>query len=291
MTGYKFLGKVGMRVQPTVFDGPAELGRGLAALIADRIEEAAAAGRPFLLGCPSGRSPRSAYQALAREVAARGLDISGLVIVMMDEYVERDEAAGVMRRVDPAAGHSCLRFGRAEIEAPLNAAAGLRRGIRPGSLWVPDPAAPEAYDEMIGRHGGIDLFILASGAGDGHVAFNPPGSARDSVTRVVRLAEQTRRDNLSSFPSFGGEIGRVPRYGVTVGVATIAEHSRQAVMVAHGESKARTVCLVAGADRYQPEWPATILAECARPLLLVDRAAAAELTGAQRRQAAVSGRP
>jgi glucosamine-6-phosphate deaminase len=54
-------------------------------------------------------------------------------------------------------------------------------------------------------------------------------------------------------------------------------------MVAHGESKARTARLVAEAGRYRPEWPATILAECARPLLLVDRAAAGQLTGAQAR--------
>jgi glucosamine-6-phosphate deaminase len=263
-----------MRVQPTVFDGPEALGRCLAALIADGIEEAAGAGRPFLLGCPSGRSPRSTYEALARAVAARDLDLSGLVIVMMDEYVERDEGTGVLRRVDPAAGHSCLRFGQEEIAGRLNAAAGPGRGIRPGGLWVPDPAAPEAYDQMIGRHGGIDLFILASGAGDGHIAFNPPGSARDSATRVVRLAEQTRQDNLDSFPSLGGEIGRVPRYGVTVGVGTIRQYSRQAVMVAHGQSKARTVRLVAEADGYRPEWPATILAECSRPQLLVDQAAA-----------------
>ena len=277
-----------MGVQATVFDGPQELGRCLAAMIADGIEEAAAARRPFLLGCPSGRSPRSTYQALAREVAARGLDLSGLVIVMMDEYVERDEAGGGMRRVDPAAGHSCLRFGRAEIAGRLNAAAGPERGIRPGRLWVPDPAAPGAYERMIERHGGIDLFIVASGVGDGHIAFNPPGSARDSVTRVVRLAEQTRRDNLGSFPSFGGEIGRVPLYGVTVGVGTIRERSRQAVMVAHGESKARAVRLVAEAGGYRPEWPATILAECARPLLLVDRAAAGELAGPQRMAAQAS---
>lgn len=266
-----------MRVQPTVFDGPEALGRRLAALIADGIEEAAAAGRPFLLGCPSGRSPRSTYEALAAEVAARDLDLSGLVIVMMDEYVERDEGTGAMRRVDPAAGHSCLRFGQEEIAGRLNAAAGPGRGIRPERLLVPDPAAPEAYDQMIGQHGGIDLFILASGAGDGHIAFNPPGSARDSATRVVRLAEQTRQDNLDSFPSLGGEIGQVPRYGVTVGVGTIRQYSRQAVMVAHGQSKARTVRLLAEADGYRPEWPATILAECSRPQLLVDQAAAGEL--------------
>jgi glucosamine-6-phosphate deaminase len=268
-----------MRVQPTVFDGPEALGHALATLIAERLAEAADAGRPFLLGCPSGRSPQSTYAALAHEVAARNTDLSGLVVVMMDEYVERDDRTGAMRRIDPTAPHSCVRFGQAEIVDQLNAAAGHGRGISPGRYWVPDPAAPQDYDAMIADHGGIDLFIVASGAGDGHVAFNPPGSERDTGTRVVRLAEQTRQDNLNTFPSFGRDIERVPHYGVTVGVATIREQSKQVVMVAHGEAKARAVRRVAEADSYRPEWPATIVTECARPLLFVDEAAASELNG------------
>ena len=267
-----------MLVEPTVFDGPEAVGRALAALIADRIEEAGA-GRTFLLGCPSGRSPWTTYVALAREVAARRLDLTGLVIVMMDEYVERDDGTGEMRLIDPAAPHSCLRFGQTEIVDRLNAAAGQGRGISRDRYWVPDPAAPGDYDRQIAGHGGVDLFILASGAGDGHVAFNPPGTGPDTATRVIRLADQTRRDNLHTFPSFGKDIDRVPRYGVTVGVGTIREQSKQVVMVAHGAPKARAVRRVAAADGYRPEWPATILADCARPLLFIDEAAATELNG------------
>ena len=71
-----------MRVQPTVFDGPEAVGRALAALIADRIA-AAGAGRSFLLGCPSGRSPWTTYVALAREVASRRLDLTTLETVAL----------------------------------------------------------------------------------------------------------------------------------------------------------------------------------------------------------------
>jgi len=267
-----------MLVEPTVFDGPEAVGRALAALIADRIDEAGA-GHTFLLGCPSGRSPWTTYVALAREVAARRLDLTGLVIVMMDEYVERDDGTGEMRLIDPTAPHSCLRFGQTEIVDRLNAAAGQGRGITRDRYWVPDPTAPGDYDRQIAGHGGVDLFILASGAGDGHVAFNPPGTGPDTATRVIRLADQTRRDNLHTFPSFGKDIDRVPRYGVTVGVGTIREQSKQVVMVAHGAPKARAVRRVAAADGYRPEWPATILADCARPLLFIDEAAATELNG------------
>jgi len=268
-----------MRIQPTVYDGPEAIGRALAALIADRLAQAADAGRPFVLGCPSGRSPYTTYVELAREVAARDLDLSALAIVMMDEYVERDDATGAMRRIDPEAAHSCVRFGRAEIVDRLNGAAGPGRGIRPGNYLVPDPAAPGEYDRMIAERGGIDLFILASGASDGHVAFNPPGSGRDTGTRVIPLGEDTRQDNLETFPSFGGRLELVPRYGITVGIATIREHSKQVVMIAHGKHKAHTVRRLTEAEGYQPDWPATVLADCAQPLMFIDEDAAADLPG------------
>jgi glucosamine-6-phosphate deaminase len=265
-----------VRVNPTVFAGPEEIGRALAGLIAGQLE-AAGPGHPFLLGCPSGRSARSTYRGLAREVAARSLDLTGLIIVMMDDYVERDPGTGFVRRVDPAAPHSCFRFGLTEIVGRLNAAAAHGRRIREDHYWVPDPAFPGQYEKEIASRGGIDLFILASGASDGHVAFNPPGTDRGALTRIVRLAEQTRRDNMDSFPAFGSDLHRVPSHGVTVGVGTICGQSKQAVMVAHGQGKAGTVRRLAEAQQYAPDWPATILAECARPRLLVDEAAASQL--------------
>lgn len=265
-----------MRFAPNVFAEPRALGRTLAGQIADGIT-AAPEGR-YLLGCPSGRSPVSTYRALAEEVARRRLDLRGLVIVMMDEYVERDEATGAMRAVDAHAAHSCTRFGRIEIVERLNASAHPGRGISRDHFWVPQPASVAEYDARIAEAGGVDLFILATGATDGHVAFNPPGSPPDSQTRVVTLADQTRRDNLHTFPSFGHELDRVPRYGVTVGIGTIRELSKRAVMVAHGPHKADAVQRLVAAHDYEPDWPATVLLECAEPGLFIDSAAAASIT-------------
>ena len=261
-----------MRVAPTVFSAPEDLGRSLARLIADRLVTATP-GTPFLLGCPSGRSPASTYRALVDEVRRRDIDLGHVVIVMMDEYVVRDQATGDFVRIDSGLPHSCARFGRLEIVERLNAAAGPGRGVTPDRFWVPDPADPEEYDKRIADAGGIDMFVLASGAGDGHVAFNPAGTPAGARTRVVGLAEQTRRDNLATFPTFGG-LDEVPLYGVTVGVATIQEQSKRVVMVAHGADKAEAARRLVAAERYEPDWPATVLSECARPRLFLDEAAA-----------------
>jgi glucosamine-6-phosphate deaminase len=143
-------------------------------------------------------------------------------------------------------------------------------------LWLPDPSDPEAYEEQIRAAGGVDVFLLASGAGDGHVAFNPPGTDADARTRVVSLPDSTRRDNLATFPSFGGALEAVPRFGVTVGVATIRELSAEVVMVAHGEDKILAARRLTAAAGYQSDWPATVWAECRNPHLYLDRAAAPE---------------
>ena len=98
------------------------------------------------------------------------------------------------------------------------------------------------------------------------MAFNPPGTEAAARTRVVALPESTRRDNLATFPTFGGELDAVPRHGVTVGVATIRERSAEVVMIGARRGQDRggpAGCLTATA--YDPDWPATVWVECRQP--------------------------
>ena len=264
-----------VRVDPVVVPDADAVGAAAADLILARLAEHPA-DTPFLLGCPGGRSPSTTYAALARAAAADRLDLSRLVVVMMDEYVVQ-QPSGALVAEDATALHSCRRFGRVEILDRLGAGLPPALRVPAGSLWVPDPADPDAYDGRIADAGGIDLFLLASGASDGHVAFNPPGSGAFSRCRVVALPDSTRRDNLATFPSFGGDLAAVPTHGVTVGIGTIRELSREVVMVAHGADKQEAARRLTQATAYEPDWPATVLADCRDPHLIIDRAAAAGL--------------
>ena len=233
-----------------VFETPEALGDALATYVVDRVTEAAQAGRRFLLGCPTGRTPRPLYASLAR----RNVDLRHVTLVMMDEYLVRNPAD------EP---WSCHAFVRQQMD------------FGAGEIWFPDPADVAAYDARITDAGGIDLFVLASGASDGHVAFNSTGSARDSRTRIVPLSDDTRRDNLQTSPSFGS-VENVPRHGVSVGIATIAE-AREAIMALTGAAKRLTLQRILAATGYDPSWPATVIHECARRAIFADAAAAATL--------------
>jgi glucosamine-6-phosphate deaminase len=217
-----------------VFADAAELGVALAGEIAALHD---ASDDPFLLGCPGGRSFRTTYRALPR--------LDRLVAVMMDEYLP----------VPPAGAHwSCARFAREEIPA--------------AETWLPDPDDPPAYDDRVAGAGGIDLFLLASGASDGHVALNGPGAPRGGRTRVVELAESTRRDNLATFPEFSS-LEEVPCAGVTVGLATIAAARRQR-LVLHGRGKRAATERLLSLDRFDPTWPASIVHDCVDAEIWVD---------------------
>jgi glucosamine-6-phosphate deaminase len=228
-----------------VFADADELGAELAHEVLARYD---ATDGPYLLGCPGGRSLRSTYRALA----AHGRALDRLVVVMMDEYV------GAPRD----AHYSCTRFAHEEIAGPLGAA----------EVWLPDADDPGAYDARIGDAGGVDLFLLASGASDGHVAFVPPGGARSGRTSVIPLAESTRRDNLTTFPEFES-LDDVPLYGVSVGLGTIAQ-ARTLRLVLHGAGKRAATSRLLGLDGFDSSWPASVVHDHPDAQVWIDKEAA-----------------
>lgn len=258
-----------------VFPTPEKLGEHLAARLLGEIEAARKSGTQFLLGCPTGRTPRPVYAAMARRLAAVPQDLSRLVLVMMDEYLV--SAGKGFAYVPWSKEWSCHHFARAEIADRFNAGLAAEQRLRKDSIWFPDPRNPENYDTRISVMGGIDFFILASGASDGHVAFNPPGSPRESRTRIISLSEETRRDNLKTFPSFG-TLDAVPTHGISVGIDTIVS-AKECAMLVTGTGKRLTLERMTKADHYDPQWPATVIHECAAREILADADAASALDG------------
>ncbi len=252
------------------FDTAVQLGDAVAARIVDGVASSAEAGRPYLLGCPGGRTPKPIFEALARRCAELTVDCSNVVIVMMDEYLRPEVAEPTLVPAD--VHYSCQRFAEHDIRTVINRQLPPERSIPARSVWFPDPSAPADYDDRLAAAGGVDLFIVASGASDGHVAFCGPGTDPSGSTSVVDLADSTRADNLVTFPDFDS-IDDVPTRGVTVGLGTIRRSSRQVVLVLTGSDKTESFRRVSRTSTFDPDWPATFIHQCTNPSILTDLAA------------------
>ena len=259
---------VALSFRPHICANEAALGAIAAERIVAGIAAANAAGRRYVLGCPAGRSPRSTYAALAHSAAAQNLDLSHVHLVMMDEYVQCDGAHWAL--CEESAHYSCRGFGEREIRTILNRDLPVDRQIPRAHLHVADPQAPEAYDDLIVALGGVDLFLLASGASDGHVAFNPPGVLLPQKTSLIELALSTRQDNLGTFPQFT-DVDAVPRWGVSISPGSIMRLSRAVTLLLPGAGKALALKRVQ--EGYDADWPASIVHLCQQPVILADQAA------------------
>jgi len=256
-----------------ICETPQIIGEKLAAEILTDIEAAQRANRPYLLGCPSGRTPQPIYAAMAQQAGASGADLSTLILVMMDEYLGAGTDGKALCPFD--SHYSCRRFAEVEIRQRLNSNLAPALQMRPEQVWFPSPDRPTDYDNKIAAAGGVDFFILASGASDGHVAFNPPNSAPDGKTSIVTLAEATRRDNLGTFPDFNS-LDEVPLYGLSVGLGTIAQLSKEVVMILHGSHKHTAASRLLSSHVFEPDWPATIVHLCPKARIFLDRGAAGD---------------
>lgn len=242
-------------IQARVVSQRVEAERAAAQEIAELVRSRRASGRSTCLGLATGSSQIGVYRELAR-LYREGLDLSGIVTFNLDEY------AGVR----PAHPASCRAFMTAHFLRHVN--------VRPENVYFPgeegEGTSPAAFEARIRDAGGIDLQLLGIGR-NGHIAFNEPGSAPDSRTRRVTLAEATR---LDAAPSFANE-GRVPTHAVTMGIATILEAARIRLL-AFGASKAAAVhCALHAAPG--SETPASYLHLHSDVVFWLDPEAAADL--------------
>lgn len=93
------------------------------------------------------------------------------------------------------------------------------------------------------------------------------------MTRIVALADSTRRDNLSTFPTFRS-LDEVPRFGVSVGLDTIARHSRAAILLFLGAGKREALARTLATGSFDGRWPASIVFDCAGAGIVADAEAA-----------------
>jgi len=224
---------------------------------AELVEQIVRTKPDAVLALPAGNTPRPVYAELARRHREEGLSFGRATAFTLDEY------AGI------AADHHAS-FRRYMIEE-LYRHVDLPRAAAHG----PDARAADLdaecarYEGAIAAAGGIDLCLLGVG-GNGHIAFNEPGSPFDSRTRLVALADDSR---AAVAGAFGGEA--VPTRALTIGIATILA-ARRCVLLAYGAGKAG-VTARAIQDPPTPALPASALQLHPDATIVLDAAAASGL--------------
>ncbi|MBI2144470.1 6-phosphogluconolactonase [Candidatus Woesearchaeota archaeon] len=253
-----------------IFKSPDELGKAVAGII---LQEYKKKGR-LVLGVPWGTTPIPVFTAFADAVRERNIDISNLHFVMMDEYVTQSGSGYLyVSEEAPYSGHCHMKAGlldKLPVKQSLQAKA---------NLHFPEPASPEQFDVYIkSTLGGVDIFLVATGAEDGHVAMCGPGTPLEASTRIVKLPETVRDYNFKKMKEyFGNSISNVPRFGISVGLNTILE-ARKLLFIAHGSSKARIVERLAKAGMFVKDCPVTFLWNAAgKSGLYLDEQAAARI--------------
>jgi glucosamine-6-phosphate isomerase len=90
-------------------------------------------------------------------------------------------------------------------------------------------------EDVIARHGGLDIAVLGIGA-NGHLGFNEPGSDVNLKTQVTDLEAVT----LKSGESYFAGPRTMPKQGITLGLATLL-NTRHVLVIANGTHKADIV--------------------------------------------------
>ena len=215
--------------------------------------------KPFVLGLPTGSSPLGLYKELIKLYEKGVVSFKNVVTFNMDEYANLPEE-------HPESYHSFMWnnfFSHVDID---------KENVNILNGNAPNPEAECAgYEEKIKKAGGVKLFVGGIGP-DGHIAFNEPGSSLSSRTRIKTLTYDTIVAN-SRF--FDGDINKVPKTALTVGVGTVLD-AEEVLIIVNGHNKARALrhAIEAGVNHM---WTISALQMHPKGIIVCDEEATLEL--------------
>ncbi len=217
------------------------------------------AKRPFVLGLPTGSTPLETYRQLIALYQAGAVSFRHVITFNMDEYVG-------LPQEHPQSYHHFMHhhfFNHIDISKEnINMLNGNAADIS---------TECQRYEEKIKSCGGVHLFMGGVGQ-DGHIAFNEPASSLASRTRIKTLTEETR---IANARFFAGDVAKVPRCALTVGVGTLLD-AEEIMILASGHGKALALqAVVEGNVNHM--WTISCLQLHPKAIIVCDEAATLEL--------------
>lgn len=239
---------------------PIEVGLAVAQIVANRI----CAFKPtpqkpyFILGLPTGSTPLETYNALIKMSKKSSLSFDNVVTFNMDEYVGLDGNHPQSYRYFMDTNF----FNHIKIDKDHTH---VLNGLAENPV-----AECTAYEDLINSFGGIDLQLGGIGE-NSHIAFNEPGTPKDSRTHLQELTRETIEVNSRFFE----HTKDVPTHALTMGLGTLLE-AKEIIIIATGAKKATAVYLSATGPVTE-QVPASLLQTHPRAIFFCDNEAARDL--------------
>ncbi len=169
-----------------------------------------------VLGLATGSTPTLAYHQLVKEYLVDQSDYTQVVTFNLDEYVG----------LEVTDKNSYRSFMDENLFNYIN--------INQENTFLPNTHNSNyaLYDDLIKKHGGIDLQVLGIGE-NGHIGFNEPGTKKAILTHKVKLTENTRINNTKFFDS----LDKVPKEAITMGISSIL-NAKKIILAATQSNKA-----------------------------------------------------
>lgn len=175
-----------------------------------------------VLGLATGTTPLGLYAELIKDHKENGTSYKNIKTVNLDEY------AGL----DIESDQSYVYFMRHNLFEGLDIDL-KNTNIENGKAEDKEKEC-ERYNNLLGEMQ-QDIQLLGLGS-NGHIAFNEPNTPFGSGVHVVKLTENTIKDNSRLF----ADINDVPRYAFTMGIKNIM-NAKKIVVLASGKNKANAV--------------------------------------------------
>lgn len=211
-----------------------------------------------VLGLATGSTPIGMYKQLVKAYEDGHIDFEKITTFNLDEYFN----------IDKKNEQSYYYYMKKNLFEDVN--------INIENINIPNGMADNIdeecseYEKKIRDKGGVDVQVLGIGR-NGHIGFNEPDIKFEALTHMVKLDEQTIRDNSRFFDL----IEEVPTTAISMGIKTIMR-AKKIVLLASGKEKAECI-YEAIYGNITPNLPASVLQLHPDVIFVIDKQASLKL--------------
>ena len=195
------------------------------------------------IGFATGKTYKEVYKKIVYLTKRKKIDLSKIKMYQIDEYFNTKEK------------YFTFNYLKKYLIKPLNLDKNQIHMIKESYNFY-----KEHHKDKIDN---LDFIFLGIGE-DSHIAFNEPGSYKNSKIRIIKLSSITRKDNF-------GNLNNSPKLAITIGIKEILD-SKKIILIAFGKNKSKPI-LDSFSGKILKKYPASFLQKHKDFILILDKKA------------------